>query len=113
MGETIRKDSLRTAVGQAQPSNQTTTLVALLIEQPMVIDIPGSEALSPLSAVDLHHVSTTVPVTPKIAKLLKQADVMTFSFKGLVTPSVGQVSFDLTGSSADWRLHRRLPMRNR
>ncbi len=34
MGESIRNASLRTAVGQAQPSNQSTTLVALATAQP-------------------------------------------------------------------------------
>jgi hypothetical protein len=63
--------------------------------QPMVFNIATSGAFAPLSVADLHHVTTTIAVTPEVANLLKGSDTLQFSFKGQLAP-VGQVNFDLT-----------------
>jgi hypothetical protein len=63
--------------------------------QPTLINIAATEALAPLSIADQHHVTTTIAVTLPVATLLRGSDIVTFSFKGMVTP-IGEVNFDLT-----------------
>lgn len=69
---------------------------AVANSQPMVLNIGASASSAPLSVADLHHVTTTINVTPEVANLLKGSDTLQFSFRGQVSP-VGQVNFDLTG----------------
>jgi hypothetical protein len=68
---------------------------AVANNQPTLINVAAPEAVAPLSVADLHHVTTTIAVTPPVADLLKASDTLQFSFKGQLAP-VGQVNFDLT-----------------
>lgn len=69
-------------------------------DQPALIDVAAAQTLAPLSVVDQHHVTTTIPVTAQIAGLLKGSDILTLSFEQQATP-VGEVSFDLSAGTQE------------